>query len=94
MREYVKDKTDVWIINRGQTLSDLVKYRLSKCRAAAVKAIKEQAEDDAELIRGAEQTFPDPDERADFYWQRKQLGRRVPPGVECRPMPETEKERA
>jgi hypothetical protein len=56
---------------------------------------EEQAASDAELIRGAEQTFPDPNERADFYWQRKQRGRRVPAGVICKPMlVESEKEAA
>jgi hypothetical protein len=95
MWEYVKDKTDVWVINRGLTLSDLVKYRLSKCRTAAARAIKEQAASDAELIRGAEMAFPDPDERAAFWQARKDNGLRVPPGVECRPMPiEFEKEEA
>ena len=48
---------------------------------------KEQAADDADLIRQAEETFPDPDERADFFHQRSLRGLRVPPGVDCRPMP-------
>jgi hypothetical protein len=93
MWAYIQDKADIWVIDRGLTLSDLVKFRLSKCRTAAARAIKEQAEDDAELIRGAEQKFTDPNELADYFWIRKQLGQRVPPGVICKPMPiEAEKE--
>ena len=47
-----------------------------------------QAASDAELIRGAEKQFPNPDERADFFYQRQMRGLRVPAGVECKPMPE------
>ncbi len=43
---------------------------------------------DAELIRGAELTFDDPDERADYWWRCKCRGEHVPRGVDCRPMPE------
>ena len=48
---------------------------------------KEQADDDADLIRQAKKEFPDPDEMADFFYQRQKRGLRVPPGVDCRPMP-------
>lgn len=51
----------------------------------------EQAEIDAVLVRDAEDAFPDPDERADYFHVRKQRGLRVPPGVECRPMPDERK---
>lgn len=47
----------------------------------------EQAAGDAELIRGAEMAFDDPDERADYWWRCKQRGEYVPSGVECHPMP-------
>lgn len=92
MLAYVQDKSDTWAINQGLTLSLLVNSRLSKCRTAAAKAIEAQAEEDAELIRGAEEQWSDPDERAAFFYARKQHGLRVPPGVECYPMPEEKEE--
>lgn len=86
MRAYIGDKADTWAIEKGLTLSILVGSRLSKCRRAAARAIEEQSADDADLIRQAMESFPDPDERADFFYQRSLLGLRVPPGVDCRPM--------
>lgn len=88
MRAYLQDKTDTWATRQGLTLSVMVNSRLSKCRTAAAEAIEAQAADDAELIRGAEESFPDPDERADFFYRRQVRGLRVPPGVDCRPMAE------
>jgi hypothetical protein len=87
MRAYLTDETDRWAINQGLTLAVLVNSRLSKCRKAAAGAIEEQAAADAELIRHAIETFPDPDELAAFFWARKEHGLYVPPGVACRPMP-------
>ena len=87
MTAYIEDKTDTWAISKGLTLSILVNSRLSKCRVVAESAARQQAEDDAELIRGASEAFPNPDECADFFYQRQLSGLRVPSGVECRPMP-------
>lgn len=87
MRAYLGDKTDTWAIGKGLTLSILVGSRLSACRAAVAKAAEEQAAEDADLIRQAREQYPDPDECAAFFWARQKRGLRVPPGVDCRPMP-------
>lgn len=87
MRAYIGDRGDKWAISQGLTLAVLVNSRLSKCRAVAARAIEEQTAEDAALIAEAEQEYPDPDERAAFFWARKEKSLRVPPGVDCRPLP-------
>ena len=87
MRAYIGDRGDKWAISQGLTLAVLVHSRLSKCRTAAARAIEEQAAEDAVLIAEAEREYPDADERAAFFWARNEKGLRVPPGVDCRPLP-------